>query len=47
MIGMEFLEIVLNPVFLVTFGLVGAFFAPLGFSVLVTWLENEDIEAEH
>ncbi|NJL94526.1 MAG: hypothetical protein HC915_12790 [Anaerolineae bacterium] len=47
MIFNDFWDIVLNPVFLVTFGLVMAAFVPLGLSVLVTWQENaEHTEAE-
>lgn len=38
----EFLDIALNPVFLVTFGLVLAFFVPLLLSVWVTWDENAE-----
>lgn len=47
MMFMDFWEMVLNPVFLIMFGLVGAFFVPVGLSVLVTFLENgEAMEAE-
>jgi hypothetical protein len=42
MMDMAFLDIVLSPVFVITFGLVMLFFLPVAYSVLVTWNENDD-----
>lgn len=36
----EFWDMILNPVFVITFGLVMAAFVPLLISVYVTWKEN-------
>lgn len=36
----------LSPAFLITFGLVLAFFLPLLYSVWVTWQENEGNDEE-
>lgn len=38
----NFWDTVLNPVFLITFGLVMAAFVPLLLSVWSTWLANDD-----
>jgi hypothetical protein len=38
----EFWDIVLNPIFVITFGLVMAAFVPLLLSIYVTWKENGD-----
>lgn len=38
----DFWDIVLNPVFLIMFGLTAGTFLPLLWSVFVTWIENED-----
>lgn len=40
----EFWDIVLSPVFLVTFGLVLAPFLPVLWSVWTTWLNDGEIE---
>jgi hypothetical protein len=42
MIFNEFWDIVLNPAFAVTFGLVLAGFLPLLYSVWMTWTENSE-----
>lgn len=42
MIFAEFWDIVLNPTFLITFGLVMAAFLPVALSVWVTWDDNRD-----
>lgn len=42
----EFWDIVLSPIFLITFGLVAAAFLPLLLSVWVTWQENNENEKE-
>ncbi|MGF1507657.1 MAG: hypothetical protein ACFB51_21395 [Anaerolineae bacterium] len=39
---LEFWDVMLNPVFLVMFGLVLLPFAALAYSVWVTWEENKD-----
>jgi hypothetical protein len=45
MIFNDFLDIVLSPIFLITFGLVMAAFLPLLYSVWVTWRDNrEDVQ---
>jgi hypothetical protein len=38
----EFWDIILNPVFVIMFGLVMAAFVPLLISVYTTWKENGD-----
>jgi len=38
----DFWEIVLNPIFLVMFGLTAGTFAPIAWSVWVTWQENNE-----
>lgn len=42
----NFWDYVLNPVFLFTFGLVLLFFAPLAWSVWITWQENKESPEE-
>jgi hypothetical protein len=47
MMFQDFWEMVLNPVFLIMFGLVLAGFLPVALSALVTFLENsEQMEME-
>lgn len=38
----NFWDYVLNPVFLVTFGLVAAFFVPMLWSMWVTWNQKDN-----
>ena len=42
----DFWSYVLSPGFLVTFGLVMAWFAPLGYSIWRTWEDNAHKEAQ-
>ena len=37
---LNFFEYILDPIFLIPFAITAGFFAPLGWSVLVTWLKN-------
>lgn len=40
MMFVEFWDYVLDPIFLITFGLTGAFFLPMVWSIWVTWRDN-------
>lgn len=42
MIFAEFWDIILNPTFVIMFGLVALPFLPLLWSVYVTWKENQE-----
>lgn len=44
MMFVNFWDYVLSPPFLITFGLVALFFAPLGYSVWVTWRDNQQAD---